>query len=97
MNKSINKNKSNLDDKNIFIFGIKPNNPSSEYGYFLTRKINNLDKVVKFIEKPKKILAKKIIKQKGYWNSGMFFISKGQLSIISKNTNLKYLKAAFWL
>ena len=76
LNKSINKNKSNLDDKNIFIFGIKPNNPSSEYGYFLTRKINNLDKVVKFIEKPKKILAKKIIKQKGYWNSGMFFISK---------------------
>ena len=55
LNKSINKNKSNLDDKNIFIFGIKPNNPSSEYGYFLTRKINNLDKVVKFIEKPKKI------------------------------------------
>ena len=35
-NKAINKNKINLDERNIFIFGIKPTNPSSEYGYFLT-------------------------------------------------------------
>ena len=33
-NKVINKNKINLTDQNIFIFGIKPNNPSSKYGYF---------------------------------------------------------------
>ena len=79
LNKSINKNKSKLDDKNIFIFGIKPNNPSSEYGYFLSKKINNIDKVIKFIEKPKTILAKKIIKQKGYWNSGMFFLRKDSI------------------
>ena len=38
LNKSINKNKSNLDHENIFIFGIRPNNPSSNYGYFLTKK-----------------------------------------------------------
>ena len=38
-NKAINKNKSNLTDQNIFIFGIKPTAPSSEYGYFLTKKI----------------------------------------------------------
>ncbi|MDC0982244.1 sugar phosphate nucleotidyltransferase, partial [Candidatus Pelagibacter sp.] len=37
-NKAINKNKSNLTDQNIFIFGIKPTAPSSEYGYFLTKK-----------------------------------------------------------
>ena len=79
LNKSINKNKSNLDDKNIFIFGIKPSNPSSEYGYFLSKKINNIDKVIKFIEKPKTKLAKKIIKQKGYWNSGMFFLRKDSI------------------
>ena len=80
LNKSISKNKSNLDDVNIFIFGIKPSNPSSEYGYFLTKKIkNNIDKVSKFIEKPKSILAKKIIKQKGYWNSGMFFLRKDSI------------------
>ena len=37
-NKAIYKNKSNLTDQNIFIFGIKPTSPSSEYGYFLTKK-----------------------------------------------------------
>ena len=80
LNKSINKNKSNLDDQNIFVFGIKPRNPSSEFGYFLTKKIkNNIDKVSKFIEKPKSILAKKIIKKKGYWNSGMFFLRKDSI------------------
>ena len=38
-NRAIKKNKKNLNDQNIFIFGIKPTNPSSEYGYFLTKKI----------------------------------------------------------
>ena len=70
LNKSINKNKSNLNEKNIFIFGIKPNIPSSEYGYFLTKKIEgNINKVSKFIEKPNENKAKKIIKQNGCWNS----------------------------
>ena len=46
----------------IFIFGTKPNSPSSQYGYFLTKKISQkVNKVVKFIEKPNTILAKKII------------------------------------
>ena len=39
-NKAINKSKFNLTDQNIFIFGIKPTLPSSEYGYFVTKKIN---------------------------------------------------------
>ena len=79
-NKAINKNKSNLNNQNIFIFGIKPTEPSSEYGYFLTKKIKaNINKVTKFIEKPKKNKAKQIIKKKGYWNSGMFFIRKDSL------------------
>ena len=42
LNKSITKNKTNLDDQNIFIFGIKPTNPSSEYGYFLTKKLKKI-------------------------------------------------------
>ena len=79
LNKSINKNKSNLDDKNLFIFGIKPTNPSSEYGYFLTKKINNINKVTKFIEKPKILKAKQVIKKNGYWNSGMFFLRKDSI------------------
>ncbi len=79
LNKSINKNKPNLDDKNLFIFGIKPTNPSSEYGYFLTKKIKNINKVTKFIEKPKLLKAKQVIKKNGYWNSGMFFLRKDSI------------------
>jgi len=79
-NKAINKNKTNLTDQNIFIFGIKPTAPSSEYGYFLTKKVKgNINKVTRFIEKPKEAKAKQIIKQKGYWNSGMFFLRKDSI------------------
>jgi len=79
-NKAINKNKANLTNQNIFIFGIKPTSPSSEYGYFLTKKVKgNINKVTKFIEKPKEAKAKQVIKQKGYWNSGMFFLRKDSI------------------
>jgi len=79
-NKAINKNKTNLTDQNIFIFGIKPTSPSSEYGYFLTKKVKgSINKVTKFIEKPKEAKAKQVIKQKGYWNSGMFFLRKDSI------------------
>jgi len=73
---SLQKNKLNLSDENIFIFGIKPTSPSSEYGYFLTKKNKNIKKVTQFVEKPTALKAKKIIKKKGLWNSGMFFIRK---------------------
>ena len=79
LNKSINKNKHNLNDKNLFIFGIKPTNPSSEYGYFLTKKVKSINKVTRFIEKPKPAKAKQVIKKKGYWNSGMFFLRKDSI------------------
>ena len=89
LNKSINKNKINLDNKNIFIFGIKPTNPSSEYGYFITKKIkSNINKVTKFIEKPKLSKAKQVIRKKGYWNSGMFFLRKD--SIINNFKKYQY-------
>ena len=77
---SINKNKRYLTNENIFIFGIKPTNPSSEYGYFVTKKVNNnIDKVIKFIEKPNLKKAKSIIKKNGFWNSGMFLIRKDSI------------------
>jgi len=79
-NKAINKNKTNLTDQNIFIFGIKPTSPSSEYGYFLTKKVKgNINNVTKFIEKPTEAKAKQVIKQKSYWNSGMFFLRKDSI------------------
>jgi len=79
-NKSISSNKKHLSENNIFIFGIKPTSPSSEYGYFLIKKISkNLNKVDRFIEKPSVNKAKNIIRKKGYWNSGMFFARKDSI------------------
>ena len=79
-NKAIKRNIKNLNKSNIFIFGIKPRMPSSEFGYFLTKKISsNINKVSRFIEKPSETKAKQIIKNKGYWNSGMFFLRKDSI------------------
>ncbi|MDC1212600.1 sugar phosphate nucleotidyltransferase [Pelagibacteraceae bacterium] len=77
--KEIKKNKKYLSNKNIFIFGIKPTNASSDYGYFTTKKNKKINNVVKFIEKPNLSKAKIIIKKKGYWNSGMFFLRKDSI------------------
>ena len=80
LEKSLKKNKINLSYENIFIFGIKPTAPSSEYGYFFTKKNkNNVEKVVQFVEKPTVFKAKKIINKNGYWNSGMFFARKDSI------------------
>ena len=100
LNKSINKNKKNLDEKNVFIFGIKPTNPSSEYGYFITKKVkNNINKVTKFIEKPNYSRAKQVIKKKGYWNSGMFFLRKNSIinSCLASVNKAKYRNNTYYL
>ena len=100
--KSLIKNKIHLNNENIFIFGIKPTNASSGYGYFSTKKIaNNIHKVTKFIEKPSEQIAKLIIKKKGYWNSGMFLIRKDSIinnykkfqPLIYKNCLKSFLKS----
>ena len=92
-NRSINLNKKYLNKDNIFIFGIKPNSPSSQYGYFLTKKISkSLNRVVKFIEKPNIRNAKKIVKKKGFWNSGIFFARKDSIINNFKKHQFKTLK-----
>ena len=92
-NRSINLNKKYLTKDNIFIFGIKPNSPSSQYGYFLTKKISkSLNRVVKFIEKPNIWNAKKIVKKKGYWNSGIFFARKDSIINNFRKYQFKTLK-----
>ena len=79
-NKILQSNLSNLNSNNIFIFSIKPNNPSTEYGYVLSKKISNkVNKVTKFIEKPIENKAKKIILQKGCWNSGIVLARKDSI------------------
>jgi len=90
--KEIKRNIQNLTDKNIFIFGIKPTTPSSEYGYFITKKNKKINKVTKFIEKPSLMRAKKIIKQKGCWNSGMFFLRKDSIIYNFKKYQIKTYK-----
>tara|TARA_B100000029_G_scaffold413359_1_gene416334 strand:- start:408 stop:1613 length:1206 start_codon:yes stop_codon:yes gene_type:complete len=76
-NKIILYNKKYLNNKNILVFGIKPTSPSTEYGYILTKKTKfKINEVIKFIEKPSKIKAKKIVKNNGYWNSGMLLARK---------------------
>ena len=50
---AINKNKSNLDEKNVFIFGIKRTSPSSEYGYFITKKKRTLIKSLDLLKNQK--------------------------------------------
>ena len=78
--RSINLNKKHLNHNNIFIFGVKPSYPSSEYGYFLTKKISkSINKVEQFIEKPNKEKAKKVLKKNGYWNSGILFARKDSI------------------
>ena len=87
-NDKIKKNRKYLDNKNIFIFGIKLSSPSDQFGYFKTQKTKNIHKVYQFLEKPNKSKAKEIVKKGGYWNSGMFFVRKD--SIINNFT--KYQK-----
>ena len=71
-NKILNYNLKNLSNKNIFIFGIKPTNPRSDFGYLLIKKINKkINKVINFVEKPKKHKAIKLIKRNALWNSGI--------------------------
>ena len=82
----------NLNNKNIFIFGIKATTPSSDYGYLLSKKIDKrINKVISFIEKPSKKRAIQLINRKASWNSGIILARKD--SII--NNAKKYQKNLF--
>ncbi len=93
-NKKIKDNKKFLTNTNIFIFGIKPNSPSDQFGYFLTKKSKDLRKVSKFIEKPNRSKAKIIIKKGGFWNSGIFFLRKDSLINNFKKYQKKILQSS---
>ena len=47
--------------------------------FYLKKLKKNINKVTKFIEKPNISKAKQIIKRKGYWNSGMFYLRKDSI------------------
>ena len=84
-NKILKHNLKNLNNKNIFIFGIKPKIPRSDYGYLLIKKIKKkINKVTDFIEKPKKQIAVNLIKKNALWNSGIVLARKDSIIKNSK-------------
>ena len=72
-------------DGKIVTFGIKPNNPSTGFGYIKAKgtfkKENNQPyQIEKFIEKPNKDIAEVIFKDDNYsWNSGIFMAKASTL------------------
>ena len=76
-NLAVKKNAKRIKYKDIFIFGVKPTHPSDQYGYF-SRKYKSIE-VSKFIEKPNKNFAKKLIKKGALWNAGIFLSTKESL------------------
>jgi len=73
-NLAVEQNVRNIKYKDIYIFGIKPSDPSDQFGYFL-RKKNSIN-VDKFIEKPKLNIANKLLKKSALWNAGIFMSTK---------------------
>ena len=95
-NKKFIEHKNYWNKKDIFLFGIKPKNPSEQYGYFLpTEKKRGISKVKKFIEKPNISNAKKIISKGGYWNSGMLFGTAEAFNNCFMEHDLKTLKYCY--
>lgn len=72
----------------LVVLGIKSKTANNNYGYITYNNKNNQDffKVIKFIEKPSLKVAKKLIKDKAFWNSGI---------VVVKNTYLKILLKKF--
>ena len=77
----------------IYIFGVKPNRPSSSFGYIKIGKKKNkfVYDVDKFVEKPDLKKAKVFFNdEKFYWNSGMFLFSTKtlirEMTLYSKKT-----------
>ena len=57
----------------LVTFGIVPTRPETGYGYLKTRKVGNILRVERFIEKPDLARAKDFVARKDFlWNSGMF-------------------------
>ncbi len=79
----------NIKNNKLLILGIKPTHPSTSYGYIKYRKNNkNINKVIKFVEKPNLKIAKKYIENNYLWNSGIII---GDINDILKKIK-KYKK-----
>ena len=70
--------RNNLKNGGLTLFGVKPDNASSEYGYIAaTNLTKDINEVHEFIEKPDNKIAKEMFNRKDVlWNAGIF-IFKG--------------------
>ena len=83
--KVINKAISFAKEGNLITFGITPSRPETGFGYIEAEKnlnsdILNGEKIIRFIEKPNKEKAEKLIKEKDFFGIGGFFYFKLILS-----------------
>jgi len=69
-------------ERALLCIGIKPQSPSTAYGYIKlkARESGDIYSVDKFIEKPSRQKAERLIKNKSYlWNGGMFVFKSGTI------------------
>ena len=85
--------KSHLKNDSLILFGIKPDNASSEYGYIKASKLTNeVNEVDSFIEKPDGKKAKELFTKKDVlWNSGIFIFKGSWLIESCKKEGIKII------
>jgi len=67
-------------DADLALMGVKPNYPSSKYGYIVpSKQKNNYIVVSHFSEKPTEDKAKSLIEENSLWNCGVFAFKLGYL------------------
>lgn len=81
-----------INNHQIVLLGAKPTFPNPAYGYILSKKTQaNFHHITKFVEKPTPPIAKKLISQNAFWNSGIYtFTSETILSEFAKYQKTYY-------
>ena len=94
---AVNSGISYVNENLLVTFGVRPTGPETRFGYIKASKELNFEnlkgeRIEKFIEKPNKSLAEKLILDKRYsWNSGMFMF---KASVLLKEIE-RYLPEVF--
>lgn len=79
-------------NKNLVLFGLKPTEPNTGFGYIETKRENNHYEIISFVEKPKLEIAEKIWNLGNYfWGTFIFFTNKNTVyNAIKNNYNKQY-------
>lgn len=66
-----------LKNNNFMMYGVKPTNPSPEFGYIETKAVNNDLIITNFVEKPKQEIANALFASGNYyWNNFIMIFKK---------------------